>query len=411
MRINYKQIPETFQYLTLSFTLFSTNNLFIYAAAGAFGFFCSLVPIVLMIAAVLMRFFRTSPEKMIDFISSSYGSLYHSFDMPNVIASILQIKGVGLFEIIVGISLIWMARRFFLYVMQGISCIFRITAKQKPVIISVISLAIEIMLVVIVALLLFLSNTFESFIAMTGIINLMPFFLKKSGELLMKFLPSGIYFLLILLTYRIAPGCKPKWKICAFASLGCTAIFFIVDAFFHIFIDMSRYNLIYGVLSNVIVLLLEVYTFFMLFLYFAQFIFVCQYFDMLLFEQMYLLPGKDANRLEDAFKRLLFIQPKHFTNSATIDFAADDQIFSAGDDSSVIYYVFSGTVRTFANNHMRYHSAGAFFGEADCVTYRPRTESASAETDVKLIPVTHDMFKELLDFSPDVANRLLKHLF
>ena len=411
MHINYKQFPESFQYLTLSFTLFTTNNLFVYAAAGAFGFFCSLVPIVLMIAAVLMRFFKTSPEKWINFISGSFSSLYNSFDMQNVIASILQIKGVGIFEIIVGISLIWMARRFFLYVMQGISCIFRISAKQEPVIIGAISIMVEIILVIIVSLLLFLSNTFESIIAFTGIINFMPFFLKKSGELLMRFLPSGIYFLLILLVYRIAPGCKPKWKTCALASLGCTTIFFIVNAFFRLFIDMSRYNLIYGVLSNLIVLLLEVYAFFMLFLYFAQFIFVCQYFDMLLFEQMYLLPGKDANKLEDAFKRLLFIQPKHFCNSNTIEFKKDETIFEIGEESNEIYYIFSGTVRTFSNNRMRYHCAGDFFGENDCVTYRTRTESASAESDVKLIAVSHDMFKALIDFSPDVANRLLKTLF
>jgi len=53
--------------------------------------------------------------------------------------------------------------------------------------------------------------------------------------------------------------------------------FWIAVRFMILFLDKNKYNLIYGVFSHMIVILLEVFVFFILFLLFAEFIYVIQF--------------------------------------------------------------------------------------------------------------------------------------
>lgn len=408
MKAKTKFFADIVRFFTLVSTLFIRNDLLTYAAAGSYGFLCSLVPIIMLIAGILIRFFKTTPDFLIDLLQET--SIMKTFDLQNIINPIFSVKKFGLFEIIITIFILWMARRFFNYLTRGFRQIFRDGVEQKPMFISIITISSEILLVLGVALLIFILNIFQSFINITGLISYVPWFLKKSGELFLYLLPLVIMFLVITVFYCFVPGSKPKFRYCAISSACCTFSFWVFDMFFHLFLNMGRYNIVYGVLSNLIIMLLEVYVFFILLLFFAECIFVKQFYEILIFEQLYLLPPQNAPKPIDAFTRIVFQDPKTILDSKALLFKKGETIFEPDEKSEYVYYIASGSVSYFMNNHIEYYSAGSFFGESDCLAKRRRSGSVTAETDVKLFCISYSKFRELLEFSPETNKKMVEAL-
>ena len=159
MKIRPHFLKRTMQFLTLVSTLFIRNDLLTYAAAGSYGFLCSLVPIIMLIAGILIRFFKTTPDAFIDMLKQT--SIMQAFDLQNVLGSIFSVKKTGIFEIIITVFILWMARRFFNYLMRGFRQIFRDAVPQKPLIGGIITFTSEVLLVLGVALLVFVLNIFR----------------------------------------------------------------------------------------------------------------------------------------------------------------------------------------------------------------------------------------------------------
>lgn len=408
MKAKSNFFADIVRFFTLVSTLFVQNDLLTYAAAGSYGFLCSLIPIIMLIAGILIRFFKTTPDFLIEMLKKT--SIMKTFDLQNIIKPLFSVKKFGLFEIIITIFILWMARRFFNYLTRGFRQIFRDGVEQKPMFISIITISSEILLVLGVALLIFVLNIFQSFINITGLISYVPWFLKKSGELFLYLLPHVIMFLVITVFYCFVPGSKPKFRYCAISSACCTLSFWVFDMFFYFFLNMGRYNIVYGVLSNLIIMLLEVYVFFILLLFFAECIFVKQFYEILLFEQLYLLPPQNTKKPLDAFTRIVFQDPKTILESDAVFFKKGESIFKPDEKSEWIYYIASGTVSYFENNHIEYYSAGSFFGESDCLAKHKRTGSATAETDLKLFCISYTKFRELLEFSPETNKRMVEAL-
>ncbi|MBR4824195.1 MAG: YihY/virulence factor BrkB family protein [Spirochaetaceae bacterium] len=394
------------QFLTLVSTLFFKNDLLTYAAAGSYGFLCSLVPVIMLIAGILIRFFKTTPDSLIDVLNQT--SIMQAFDLQNVLGSILSVKKAGIFEIIITVFILLMARRFFNYLTRGFRQIFRDAVPQRPLLAGIITFSSEVLLVLGVALLVFVLNVFQTFINVTGLVTYAPWFLKKSGELFLNVIPVAAMFLIITMFYHFVPGSKPKFSYCAFFSVLCTFSFWIFDIFFHLFLNMGRYNVVYGVLSNLIVLLLEVYVFFILLLFFAECIFVRQFYEILSFEQLYLLPPENSRTPLDAFTRVLFKEPESVLDAVEINLQKGQNVYESDTKSGCIYYVASGQISYFENNHIEYYSAGTFFGEIDCLTKRKRKSAAVAETDAKLFCISYETFRDLLDFSSDSNKKMVE---
>ena len=108
-------------FLTISF--FVSNDLISYAAACAFGFLFSFIPVVMMILVILIRFLHTNPAMLIEVLDiAPLTELFLNID--TVSQSIMQIKTVTNFEIIIAAVTIWLARRFFSSIMVSMRKIF-----------------------------------------------------------------------------------------------------------------------------------------------------------------------------------------------------------------------------------------------------------------------------------------------
>jgi membrane protein len=380
------------------------NDLLSYAAAGAYGFLLSLIPVVMLIITILIRFLHASPDMVIRFLQE-YEAISGIPGIESIINSVPSNRTVGIFQAVIFISIFWMARRFFFSVMQGIRSVFDHNMKKYALKSNLFAIAGEVLLVLLIVIFILAMITANSVIDTAFIESLFPQRLYNDIRAMLSYFPLVIMVLFIYVTYRFAAGTKPPGKLCMLAAVICTAGFSVVQLLFRLFINMNTYNLIYGVLSNLIVILLEVYIFFILFLFFAQMIYVIQFFDSLLLTQLYLLPDRDDTNIGAFIKRSLFINPRKFSRAEPVSFKAGEKIYGENDESDDIYYILAGTIEMSSSNRLDYYNKGDFFGELAYILGIPRSETARAQSGVRLLKIKSSFFEEVRLQNPELNQR------
>ncbi len=407
-------IVSGIQKLYLSIVFFFMNDMLSYASACAFGFLFSFVPVVMLVLIILIRFFHASTES-IDALFGSTGLISSFLNLDAVTSTISQIKRITNFEIILGITIIWMARRFFSSIIGSINRIFHTQVPLRPLLSQVVIMGAEAGMVIVSSLIVILNVAFKTFTKLTifqELSQMFPHLLGTFTERMVTYLPYVIVFVVVLISYKATSRSNPPIWTCFWCAVGCTVCFIIMQKFMGIFLNVNRYNRIYGVLSNIIVLLLEVFFFFVIFLSFAEFVFVSQFFDTLLLSEIYRLPDRDDTRFFSTFRRLLFIRPDHLlrTEENVIHLNKDKKIYTYGDDGKCMYYVQSGTVKLMRKNNISFVDSGSFFGEEAVLMDGIRKEEAYAHTDVKLIKISDEKFYSILQKNPKVASKAMSKI-
>ena len=109
------------QELFLTARFFAQNGLLTHASACAFGFLFSLLPVIIMTATILIRILHASPDILISLFENT-NFLPNTINIPHLVNSFLNLKGNGVFYIVISFTLIWMARQLFNSIMKGIRC-------------------------------------------------------------------------------------------------------------------------------------------------------------------------------------------------------------------------------------------------------------------------------------------------
>lgn len=389
----------------LTGNFFVQNDLLTYASACAFGFLFSLLPVVIMSAVILIHVLKASPEVLTSLYQFD-SELTQIMDISHLVNSVLEFQGGIFFNIVIGIFIFWMARRLFNSTMKGIRCIFRKELVTRPLIFQLIVVAGEVILVVTIALVIFILSSGKTLLETSFLQKLIPPIMIQLGNQLTRFLPATLMFFFVTITFRLASRTKPQWKHCILAAAACTLIFFLFSGLSNIFRNTTTYNMIYGVMSSVIILLLKVFVFFILLLFFAQALFVHQFFDQLLLGELYLLPSREEIKLQLVLRRLLFIDPDYFIlrRAAATNYNQGSMIYKAGDQGEWVYFLAQGRVQITGKSHIQQCVAGDFFGELPCILGRNREDSALAETDVQVIRIEAEDFISMLEKNP-AANR------
>ena len=175
--------------------------------------------------------------------------------------------------------------------------------------------------------------------------------------------------------------------------------------------------MIYGVLSNVIILFMDIFFFFVFFLVFAQFIYVVQFFDELLLGELYLLPDIEQGGLSAEIKRAFFIRPDFLiakNKSNVFSYKPGDIIFNKDDSDTFAYYIIKGSVKLipeieFPDVNVLLHR-GEFFGETACILDQNRNFTAQAVLSTKIIKVESERFRFLVHQNPEAAKKVLKQI-
>ena len=261
MREKKDRLKGLAQRLYITWDTFMANDLFTYASAGAYSFLLSALPVLLMVLVILLRLFNTSPEVIRNLLGSN-ALFSESLDISSFLDSVMSIRSVGIFEAVVGVSIFWMARRFFASIQQGMKIIYRKRGKGKPIKENLVVLAGEAILIILIVMATIFLIAGNAFFGSALSENLLPPFLFSVVKNLFRFAPFGIILVFLFLVYYYSPRTRPGAMQSFGAAVACTVSFAFVQVIFTSLVNMSRYNLVYGILSNVIVLLLEVYLFF-----------------------------------------------------------------------------------------------------------------------------------------------------
>lgn len=404
------------QSLYLTGYSFYSNDLFSYASSCAFGFLYSFIPIIILASVIVLRIANISPDTVLNLIQSS-GIFTDTVDFTKIINSITSIKRISNFEIITGIAVILMARRFFSTLISGINCIFKNQVRQKPIITQTFIIAVEAILIILISVVVTLAIAFRTVQQLSNfekLMNRFPQILNDMNDLIMSTVPYFMVFLVITLTYQFCSRCKPRLLYSAVCAMACTLCIIGTQKLLRVFLNMNRYNIVYGVLSNLIVLLLEVWFFFIFFLFFAQQLFVIHYFDTLIIGELYLLPPRDSAKLKDSLKRIIFINPSYLTRqykgTNVEHFSHGQQIYQEGDEGTDVLYILKGTVEISRTNNVNYIERGAFFGEQSCMLNEVRIDNAKALTDVDILKISSDTFFDVLDKNNNVSRKALSRI-
>ncbi len=390
----------------ITWDTFIANDLFTYAAAGAYSFLLSAFPVMLMVLVILLRFLRASPE-VVDDLTGSLNVLVSSINIADILRSVMAVKRIGFFEIILGFSIFWMARRFFASIQQSMRVIYRKRGKFKPIKENLVVLGGEAVLVVLIVLGAVTVTAGNAIFGSALTESLLSPLARDIARNVLRFAPIGIIFAFLFLVYYFTPRVKPPAPHCALAAAACTAAILLVQTLFGSLVNMARYNIVYGIFANVIVLLLEVYLFFVLFLFFAQFQFILQFYDSFLLARLYLLPPYHAADIGSQFERVMFINPSLFYRRYALSKREGEVIFAQGEDSSELYYVWAGTVDLVRENRVSEIGRGGMFGEFATLLGIGRTATAVAATDCVVLRIPSELFLETIEVDGKVSHRTL----
>jgi membrane protein len=369
--------------------LFGKNELANHAAAGAYGFLLSAAP-ALLIAALLVSFSSRSGPALALGLLSETGGLGKALDAEKIAASFLTSPASGFSGLVALANLLWTARVFAVALQRGIRVVFSGGPKSSPLRDNALSLGI-VLAAVAYALLFAFSH--------------------RSG---LALLPVAGLLILAYGAYRVLPTEKPARRAAAEGALVCVAAFLLVSRAFRLLVNTSRYDLLYGTLGELIVLLANVYFFFTFFFLGAQLAFVADAFDSLVFSRF--RRAKEGGK-PSSLERRLFSSPEGFLKKYSRSFADGEVLFARSEGGREVFFVVSGEVGICLGGRddedekeVARIGAGRFLGEMAYLLSEARTATARSRGESVVLEMPPELFDQVLSSDQGTARNVIGSL-
>ncbi|MBN1615590.1 MAG: YihY family inner membrane protein, partial [Deltaproteobacteria bacterium] len=374
------------------------------AAAIAFYAILSIIPLFILTMIVADDIFRSDPNVQIE-LTRSIQRLhpYFSGDLLLQVGQIEQKKQllgwVGLF------GLIWLAAAIFNSLETSFHIIFRSETSRnyfvsKLLAVSMIPLgwmiAVASIAITYVATIIFSQPLFRGDLAVLTMIEGMLF------RFLLPFLLTVFFFTIL---YRVIPTVKVPLNSAIIGGLTFAALMEIAKHFFTWYVNnYTRYDIIFGSLETVVILVIWVFYVALILLFCAEFIASYQRRDLILIERALLKsPGRHLQVDERLFRKFGRVYPK------------GSYIFREEDASREMYYILQGRVcmekkAGHVQKVLNDFGPGEYFGEIAALIEAPRTASARAVETSHVAAISGSTFRELLRQSGEVSLFMLKEL-
>jgi len=401
------------QILFLTISNYTKNSLWESAAACAFAFIFSFIPITLIIFAVLIGVLQIYPN-IYNFIITFTQEIRNLIDIQPILSNLLSINSISSFNIFLGVWVIWMARKLFNSIISSMNKIFRPASKRKSWFNQILTFIIEFTITLFIAVVIITAFAFSQFLQLPffqTLFNRFPFIYSTSSHNLGVFILYFVLFVSTTIAYRIIPGTKPLIRRCFFYAAINTISFFIISHFINIFMNVTKYNTIYGTISSLVLLMMKVYFFFMVFLFYAQMIYVSQFFEPLLRSEIYQLPPYGTKGIGAYLRHFLFINPSKIqTEKNTVYLKAGDILYSANQEVSYVYFIKKGAISEASEKGYTLRSQGSFLGDVQCILNKTYQSTATALSDCELISFTSSEFMEIIEKSHHAARKAISKI-
>ena len=373
------------------------------AAAIALYAILSIIPLFILTLLLVGQTFGADPgiqKKLLDgirqFIPSFSGDLLTQFGQIEGKKELLGWAGI--------ISLIWFSAMIFSAIETALNIIFRSKTRRNYFLKKLLAIAmiplgwtVGVLSVGITYVAAVLSR--QPFLVQGGV-----FFLPEVYGIFFRYLlPYFFTVLFFTVVYKVIPSRKISLKSALIGSAIFSALMEIAKQFFTWYItNYTRYNVIFGSLEAVVILVIWVFYVALILLFCAELISSYQRRDMILLEKALLKPRSGRMQIDERlfrkFGRL---------------YGADEYIFREGDIGQDIFYVLSGRVRMEksagqAKKVLAEMGPGEYFGEMAALIHAPRTASARSLEESHIAVVNGDTLRNLLRESDDVSLFMLK---
>jgi membrane protein len=343
---------------------------------------------------------------------STVGFLEGILDTRVVVESYLSSKIVGVSGIIAVFNLVWTARVFALSLQRGLRVVFPDSNGSNPIRSNLMTFAI-VFAALVYALTFILSSWFSTYVRGAPTAGFLGSLLQTGILTLTKFLPVFGLGLLAFFTYRFVPAVPPKQKAAFAGAALCIVCYLVVSTIFGAMLDPTKYNLLYGALGGLIILLANVYFFFTFFFLGAQLAFVVDSYDALVFSRFRkMAANKKAG--SSVLERRLFSNPEGPLKKFLRNFEDGEVLFTRGEKDQDIFYVISGSIAIYLDQGEKKTEqkvatlgAGSFIGEIAYLLSEARTATAKAEGSAVVLVLPPPLFDEVLKSDSEAARHVI----
>jgi len=410
------------QHLFITMEFFGGNGLANHAAGGAYGFLLSAAPMLMIVAFFIIRGFQAAPEtaaallQAVPFMDATldgdWPALEFIVDAP-----------LGIPALISMLSIFWAGRIFAVSVQRGLKVVFAGAKKRNPLGNNLVTLAIEGLVLAAMLAIILGSRTALRFYGAAGIFqDALPSRLIGAlfGSQLFRLAALGS---ILYLAYRLIPANPPRKIAALWGSVFCVIVYGAAATALGVMLRQPRYNFLYGTLSDLIILLVSVYFFFLSFFLGAQFAAVANSFEALLF--LRLRETRSGGKKGGAGKgdigsrvlRGLFFFTEGKLEKYGRSYRAGDTLMSKGEASREIYFLLDGEVDVLlaaeAGGEERPAGtlkAGAFLGEMSYLLSEGRSATIRARTDVSALALPPALFDAILGQDNALDRSIIENL-
>jgi len=401
------------QRLMITVQLYGSNGLANHAAASAYGFLLSLAPMALIIAIIIFYVFKPSPGT----ISTLVGNIplfAGTFDEQWLSSDFFTLAKPGISGVISVLSIFWATRILALSVQRGLKVVFPVEKSRNPLMNTLGIIVINIVVLFFILVAIVSSRT------------AMYFF--RSFDFLPKLAIAERFFPIIALgfvsffAYLFIPANAPRKFSAVQGALFCSCAYWLTAMALEVIQDKARLNFIYGTLGNLIILLINVYFFFVFFFLGAQLTYIIDNFDALLFSRikqnndtlaLNAQSGKKPSRLN--MSGLLFSARNNLSKYLR-NYNVHEIIMAQGDTENDIYYLVEGEVEVFLappkENDIPASilGVGSFFGEMGYLLSEARTATVRAKNNVSVFVLPPSLFETILKFDSNLDRDIIERM-
>ena len=401
----------------ISIQLYVENGLTNHAAASAYGFLLSLTPMLLIMVFFFSVIAKPSPEAISVFIGN-IPLLSGIFDKQWITGDFFSVIKSGIPGVISVLSIFWAARILALSIRLGLNIIFPAEKNQHPVKKTLAIIAIDSAILFFILIFIMSSRTALNLYRLLDFVPKMP---AADG-----FISIVVLGIISFLAYLIVPTNSPRKLTALQGALFCTFTYFFAAMALKVLLDTSKLNFLYGTLGSLIVLLIHVYFFFTFFFLGAQFAFVSDSFDALLFSKLRQIRRKADTKSqgEKSAKRPvrpdllshLFVPEESNLNKYLRIYKQNEIIISQGEPGDDVYYLLKGEVEILLSSPQNEGSssgilnAGSFFGEMSYLLSEDRSATIRAKTDVSVFVLPPHVFDAILKYDTSLDRDIIEHM-
>ncbi len=383
---------------------FSLNGDANQAAAVAIYAILSAIPLFILTLIAAGSFFNSNATLQTDIVGAVQG--FHPYFSETLLQQVGQIEGKSKVLGWIGVlGLVWLSAAIFNVIESALNIIFRSRHKRNYFISKLMAIAM-IPAAWIVSGLSILITSVATLLAKEPTASAKGLLLSLTAPAqigLRYLLPYLMVVILAAFIYRIIPTVKIRPSV-ALAGSAIFAFFMeIAKQLFTWYVaNYTRYNVIFGSLESVVILVIWVFYVALIFLFCAELMSSFERRDMLLLERALLKPHDS----------LLKVDARLFKKFGRI-YAQNEVVFHENDTGREMFYVLSGRVRLERTDGrvkktLAEMGPGQYFGEMAALIDVRRTATARSLEDSHLAVIDDRTFQNLIRESREVALAMLR---